>query len=288
VLERDDIAIKDAFAARDDNGQWTLGFSSITDDPFRFRVGLASTTDWREFTFAEPLDEEDVGGFASPDAVRAASGGWIMTHNSHTHDVDDSAEKLYVRTSDDLRTWSEPRRLVVEGAGAPEDRLIDGALAFADAGAFLFFKREQTAWVAHSPTADVDGPWTALGPIEPSNLENIQVLRIDGTWHLLGTTIPVTHQPQLHRLDGDENDLQAWLTWSVVDTLAIPSEEWNSGPFPGSERSNAAYLIDERDVDGFFYLLYAGSTELATFEGRGHARLGLARSADLSVWSVPP
>lgn len=287
VVGLDDRAVKDAFAVRGDDA-WHLGYSDIRDDPFRFRVGRARTGDWRSFEFADVLDDDDVGGFASPDVVRAPDEGWIMVHNSHTHDVGAALNKLYFRTSTDLSTWSDAQRVVIEGADADDDRVIDGALAFADAGAFLFFKREQAAWVAHAPSGDVAGPWTALGAIDPVNLENIQVLRIDGEWHLLGTTIPVEHRPQLHRLDGDPDDPQAWRTWTVVDTLRVPAEEWNDGEVPGSERSNAAYLIDERAIDGFFYLLYAGSTELTSFEGRGHARLGLARSADLVDWAVPP
>ena len=39
--------------------------------------------------------------------------------------------------------------------------------------------------------------------------------------------------------------------------------------------------------DGFFYLLYAGTDEVSSYEGRGHVKLGLARSRDLVTWEVP-
>src|SRR5687768_5385577 len=66
VFGHDDRAVKDAFGVRTDDG-WHLGYSDIRDDPFRFRVGLAATTDWRTFSFDDVLDDDRVGGFASPD-----------------------------------------------------------------------------------------------------------------------------------------------------------------------------------------------------------------------------
>lgn len=289
VLAFPDHAVKDAYAIRDDDGGWHLGFSYIADDPFRFRVGTARASPaFEDVTLGDVYDDDRVGGLASPTVVRAPDGRYVMTYNSHTVDVDGTANKVYFRTSNDLVTWSDGTRIVIEGANGPDDRVIDGALAFTDdAGAFLFFKLEQAANVAHAPTGAIEGPWTLLGEIEPLNLENCQPILIDDVWHLLGTTIPIDHRAVLHRLEGDPSDPQAWRTWSAVRELVVPAEEWNRGPFPGSEKSNAAFLIDERDVDGFFYLLYAGSTELATFEGRGHAKLGLARSEDLEIWHVP-
>jgi len=59
-------------------------------------------------------------------------------------------------------------------------------------------------------------------------------------------------------------------------------------PFLDHERANAAFLLDHRERDGYFYLLYAGSSDLTSFEGRGHAKLGLARSIDLQTWDVAP
>jgi hypothetical protein len=36
------------------------------------------------------------------------------------------------------------------------------------------------------------------------------------------------------------------------------------------------------------YLTYAGSTELSAFGGWGHARIGIARSDNLTNWQVAP
>jgi hypothetical protein len=48
--------------------------------------------------------------------------------------------------------------------------------------------------------------------------------------------------------------------------------------------ANAAALYDWRANDGFFYLIYAGRTERATYLHRGWNRIGLARSKDLIHW----
>lgn len=287
VLGREEAAIKDAYAVRAEN-EWLFGYSHLTDTPFRVRVGFSSTSDWETFEHAETMDNPAVGGLASPDVQRMPDGRWVLTYNSHTHDVDGTANKLYYRTSDDLRTWSEPKRIHIEGADGPNDRCIDVSVAFAEAGAFLFFKLEQTAQVAYAASGSIDGPWILLGALDPPALENKQPLIIDGKWHLLGTTIPLVHRPRLYSLEGDPNDPQSWLKWKLERELQVPEEAWNTGTNPAEyERSNAAYLIDERAIDGYFYLLYAGSIEVETHAGRGYSRLGLARSKNLASWEVP-
>ena len=287
LLGLDDVAIKDAFMVRHD-GSWHVGYSHISDNPFRFRLGFSTTPDLRTFETAPTLDQPETGGLASPDVVRAPDGRFVMVYNSHTRDVEGVDSKLYYRTSSDLTTWSPPTRLHVDGLDAATDRLIDGALAFTDIGAFLVFKREQRSNIAYSASGSLDGPWTLLGDLEPLNLENYQLLRIDGRWHLLGTTIPLIHRPVLHRLEGDERDPMAWRTWTAVGELEVEEQAWNTGGVIGYERANAGYLVDDRDGDGYFYLLYAGSIETESFMGRGHSSLGLARSLDLATWEVAP
>lgn len=278
-----DVAIKDAFMQRAADDTWQLGYSEIQAEPFRFRIGFATASaDLGTVTRGATLDQPETGGLASPDIVRAPDGRHVMTYNSHTRDIGEAANKLYFRTSTDLVTWSPPARIHVDGADADTDRLIDAALAFTDDAVYLVFKRDQTANVAHATS--LDGPWTLLGELSPSNLENYQLLRIDGVWHLLGTRIPLLHVPVLHRLDGDPRDPAAWRTWTVVRDFEIPPQRWNDGPVLDHERANAAYLVDERERDGHYYLLYAGSTERDSFERRGHSSLGLARSRDLVRW----
>lgn len=287
VLSFPHVAIKDAFLAH--NGErWHVGYSRITADPFRFQLGFASSADLVDFEIGETIDQPDTGGLASPAVVRAPDGRWVMTYNSHTRDVGTALNKLYYRTSDDLVTWSAPTRIVIDGLDGADERLIDAAVAFTETGALLFFKRDQTAYVAHAASGSIDGPWTSLGELTPANLENCQPIQIDGVWHLVGTTIPLVHDPVLHRLDGDPSDPSAWRRWSVVRTFEITPQTWNSGDFLDFEVANAAFLVDDRARDGFFYVLYAGSSDLSSYEGRGHAKLGLARSTDLEHWDVAP
>jgi hypothetical protein len=88
----------------------------------------------------------------------------------------------------------------------------------------------------------------------------------------------------------DSSDAQSWLHWKKVRAFKIPEEAWNEGRTPGftHETANSAYLCDARKLDGYWYLVYAGSTELESFDGRGHAKIGIARSKDLKEWEVPP
>lgn len=115
------------------------------------------------------------------------------------------------------------------------------------------------------------------------------MLPIDGTWHVLVTRIPL-HQPVLYRLAGPPGEAESWLAWEEVGVFTVPEEDWNSGETDGidHETANSAHLCDARALDGYWYLTYAGSTEVESFEGRGHAMIGIARSPDLRTWEVPP
>jgi hypothetical protein len=281
LLGYDDVAIKDAFVVRDSSGSWRFGYSEIHDPPLRFVLGFASSPDLVTFTRGDSIDQPATGGIASPDVVRAPDGTWVMTYNSHTTDENGAEPKLYYRTSTDLATWSDAHRIHIDGVDADADRLIDAALAFDAGHAYLMFKREQAANVAVSTSGSLDGPWTSLGAVTPAQLENYQLLQIDGTWHMLATTIPI-HEPTLYTT----TDFQAW---DKVSTFAIEPQDWNTGGnVLDHEVANAAYLVDRRADTGYWNLVYAGSTDLTTFGGRGHSSLGIARSTDLMTWEPAP
>lgn len=288
VVRYEDRAVKDAFAIVDDTGTWRFGYSEIEESPFRFRLGFTSSPDLVTFTRGETIDQPTTGGLASPSVTRAPDGTYVMVYNSHTRDEGDTANKLYYRTSTDAVSWSEPHRIHITGADADTDRLIDAALAHTETGLFLAFKREQTANIAHAPSGSLDGPWTLLGELFPSNLENYQLLQLDGVWHLLGTTIPLVHEPALHRLAGDPSHPASWRTWTHVSTFEIEPQAWNTGAFLDHEVANAAFLVDRREHDGYAYLVYAGSTDLTSYELRGHCKLGISRSRDLTSWEPAP
>jgi hypothetical protein len=87
---------------------------------------------------------------------------------------------------------------------------------------------------------------------------------------------------------GDPATPSSWLHWSTGRELQIPSQPFNSGPgisSVGYEHANSAFLCV--GPGGEDYLTYAASTELTRFGGWGHARIGLARSTDLTTWQVP-
>ncbi len=162
---------------------------------------------------------------------------------------------------------------------------------------FAIFKRglretlDQTPTLVYSPTGHLDGPWELAGDVESIGLaENFQFLTIDGKWHLLVTSIPF-HDPTLFRLEGDPVDPRSWLDWALVGAFEIPEEDWNTGDHETRgityDIANSAYLCDARAVDGHFYLFYAGATDLESNEGRGHQKIGVARSTDLVTFEVP-
>ena len=233
--------------------------------------------------------------FNSPDITRQSDGTYVMTHQRTVANGLAMVDRIVISTARSLDgPWSQAREIGEELF--PGQRLIDGAIASTQQGLFLIAKRgdrslvPQIAEMFHSPSGDVQGPWQHLGSADIGWTENFQFISIDGTWHLLATTIPV-HRPALFKMTGDQTSPSAWLRWTKVGDLEVPAEQWNSpsegpdtNPGFGFERANSAYLVDERGTDGFFYLFYAGSTELATHDGRGLARIGVARSRDLRTW----
>jgi hypothetical protein len=288
IFSLPDTAAKDV-AVRMVDGRWRLLFSHVSEDPFRFRIGIAASPDLLEWSTVELWDQPELGGVASPDITRARAGDYLVTYNSHTRDVI-GGTKLYLRHSRRFDAWSAPTRLAPDVRSEPDDRLIDAAVAHTSHGLFLGYDYQEGRFeMAWSPSGAVEGPWRLIGQADTGPLENYQFLPIDGVWHLLGTALPV-HRTLLYRLGGPSERPESWLRWELVRELLVPAEAWNSdqGDGRGFEVANAAYLCDARHLDGHWYLFYAGSTELERFGGRGHAKVGIARSPDLVRWEVPP
>jgi hypothetical protein len=118
-------------------------------------------------------------------------------------------------------------------------------------------------------------------------VENYELLTIGGVWHLVATSNTLD-QPWLFTLDGSPDVPADWLHWVGGVQLQVPAESWNTGrgiSSVGFEHANSAFLCHD---GGTFYLTYAGSTDLTSFGGWGHAAIGIARSNDLVHWQVPP
>jgi len=271
------------------DGTWHLFFSErLGGDAESTRTGHWVTTDLASWRPAPPAQL-----WGSPDITRAADGAYVLTYQLPDA-ANPGTDKIYASTaSDPDGPWSDPIRLV-PGLFQSE-RLIDAALAHTAHGLFVMFKRglhdssDQHIGVAWSPSGSLDGPWTYLGEPDLPWSENFEFVPINGTWNIVLTTIPI-HRPALYRLAGDPSREKAWLRWKKVRAFDVPQEAWNRGHTPGitHETANSGYLCDARKLDGHWYVFYAGSTELTEFDGRGHAKIGIARSKDLQHWQVPP
>ena len=302
IISYDDIAAKDMTLVRS-NGLWHLFFSAIDRDG-HWSIGHATSLDFVNWSNPPTLwpDQPGTLGLASPDIVQGPDGLYVMVYQSQPGEL--SAEsKLYYRRSADLAAWSQARPLGLDLHPGPEERMIDAAIVWAGPGLILGYKlglREgepQHFELARSRSGDLDGPWELLGrpriEVYGDTVENYQFLSIDGAWRLLATSNSF-NRPWLFRLAAEtaRDDAGAgWLDWEDGFELEVPVEAWNTRPGGISgfdyEQANCAYLCDARSSDGYFYLLYAGSTELDSFDGWGHARIGVVRSADLREWEVP-
>jgi hypothetical protein len=151
-------------------------------------------------------------------------------------------------------------------------------------GYYLIWKEVQTLRLAFGKS--LDGQFSFVGDGYPKFdrfgtpgkwHENCQFLQIDGRRFLLTTSDG--QKPYLYRMKGDGSRQTDWLDWVEGQVLNVPVQHFNT-----LENANAASLFDGRSQDGFFYLLYAGTTEQGSYLGRGWNRLGLARSRDLHGW----
>jgi hypothetical protein len=298
ILGYPDLAVKDPALVRD-QGRWVAAFSAVSAKG-QWRIGIATSSDLRLWSpLAEMPHDPAIEGEASPDAGRAPHGDFVVTYQSFVHDRGGGQAKLYYRTTRDLRIFSPARPLAHELHPGTDERMIDGALAWTPAGLLLAYKYgpvsgRQAFELARSSTGTLDGPWALVGrptiSVYGDTVENYQFVRFEGRWYLIATS-NAFNRPFLFELAGDPSAPRGWLVWSRGRELAVPQEGWNPGTGTTGvtfEHANSAYLLDQRVIDGHFYLLYADSPELTSFGGQGHARLGLARSADLERWSVPP
>lgn len=302
VLSYPDAAAKDE-ALVWAHGRWHMLFSYVTHDPagpggVRWDVATATSTDLAHWSAPHPWPaQHGAAGVASPDVVRDPAGGFVVTYQSNPSSG--GQDKLYYRTSRDLVHWSAPRPLARSLAPHADERQIDGALAYTGHGVMLAYKAStgtgpQHFEVAWSASGSLRGPWTMVGRPDISvygdTVENYELVDAAGAWHLVATTNTLD-QPWIFRLDGSPSRPSSWLHWSGGRELSVPTGTWDHGPGIASvtyEPDNSAYLCNAISTDGYYYLLYAGSTELSQFDGWGHAAIGIARSTDLVHWQVPP
>jgi hypothetical protein len=277
------VGVKDQ-ALQWSGGAWHMLYSDMTEvraaPHVHFSVAISSSPDLRHWTSPRVIAD----GAASPDIVRSPSGTFIVTYQT--------PQGLSYRTSSSasLASWSPAHPL---GRGLAH-RMIDAALAFTGNGVILGFKAGTTsqhfevAWAS-----SLTGTFHLVGRpdivLYDDTIENYEFVTVDGSWHLVATSNTLD-QPFIFTLGpGDPSAPTTWLNWGPGRELSIPSQPFDSGTGISSvtfEQANSAFLCV--GPDGEDYLTYAGSTELTRFGGWGHARIGLARSADLVTWQVPP
>lgn len=278
-------------------GRWHAVFS-YEDPAGRWRIGLRTSPNLARWSRVTTMPHDPaVTGEASPDVERAPDGRFVVAYQSFPSDRAGARPKLYFRTTRDFVRFSAPQRLAPELYAGPDERLIDPAVVWSPAGLLLGFKRgvdRQQFELARSASGALRGPWELLGApdisVRGDTVENYQFLHHGGRWQLLATSNN-GNQPVRFDLAGDAATAAGWLHWSPARALAVPQEAWNPGTgLTGTdyEHANCAYLVDGRRVAGWYYLTYSDASEKRTFGGEGHAVVAIARSRDLTHWSVPP
>ncbi len=283
ILSFDSVGVKDQ-ALQWSGGAWHMLFSDMTQTRsaphVRFSVAISSSNDLRHWSSPRTI----ASNAASPDIVRAPSGMFVVTYQTPSG--------LEYRTTTDasLKSWSPAHQLGHGLAG----RMIDAALAFTGHGVILGFKAGTTSQhfeIAWSPALTM--PFHVVGQpgirVYGDTLENYEFLTVGGIWRLVATS-NILDQPFIFTLGpGDPSVPSSWLQWDVGRQLVVPDQPFNSGPGTSSidfEHANSAFLcVGPAGVD---YLTYAASTELTKYGGWGHARIGIARSGDMTSWRVPP
>jgi hypothetical protein len=283
ILSFPEVGVKDQ-ALQWSGGAWHMLYSDMvetTSAPYvRFSVAISSSADLAHWSPPRII----ATGAASPDIVRSPSGQFIVTYQTPSG--------LEYRTSSDssLRSWSSAHPLGHGLAG----RMIDGALAFTGHGVILGFKAGTTSQhfeIAWAPT--LQGTFHLVGRpdivIYNDTVENYEFLTTDGTWRLVATSNTLD-QPFIFTLGpGDPSAPSTWLHWVGARQLIVPSQSFDTGSgisSVGFEHANSAFLCV--GPQGEDYLTYAGSTELTSDGGWGHARIGIVRSDDLTTWQAPP
>jgi hypothetical protein len=282
VLSYSSIGVKDQ-ALQWSDGTWHMLFSDMTQTRpaphVRFDVAVAQSPDLRHWSPPTVI----ATNAASPDIVRDPAGDFVVTYQTP------GGLEYRVARSPSLRSWSRPYPLAHGLAG----RMIDGALAFTGNGVILGFKAGTTSQhfeIAWAPS--LSKKFQLVGRpdivVYGDTVENYEFLTIGGAWRLVATSNTLD-QPFIFSLAaGDPKNPATWLHWSPGRELMVPNQAFNSGPgisSVGYEHANSAFLCVGPDDED--YLTYAGSTELTAFGGWGHARIGIARSSDLTDWQVP-
>ena len=205
----------------------------------------------------------------------------------------DADRRIYHASSATLVDWTAPREAWAQTQ--PGARHIDAAIACEGGRYYAGFKSGQRLHVMRSVGEALDFRWEA--PVRAQTdgwCEAYQFIKIDGQWHMMatgrapkgfqtvGNDYTGSHEPFLHTMDGAGTELAHWARWTNKRHIPLPFSDWNR-----VMHANAAYLCDWRGHDGWFYLFFAGANDDTLCRGRGHCKIGVARSRNLERWYLP-
>ncbi len=201
--------------------------------------------------------------------------------------------RIFHASSGDLREWTASIEAWPECQ--PGTRHIDAALAWESGHFYAGFKSVQQFYVTRSRSEVLGANWE--DPIKAESegwCEAYQFIKIDGRWRMVatarapkgfktgGNSYTGSHEPFLYTMEGDGSRLEHWAHWKNKTHIALPFTDWNQ-----VMHANTGYLCDWRRYDGWFYLFFAGANDDKTNQGRGHGKIGMARSRDLMKWYLP-
>lgn len=216
-----------------------------------------------------------------------------LWHALYQLDVPDARQRIFYSSTEDLRSWSRP----VEAWPSCQTgtRHIDAAIAYESGHYYAGFKSNQKFHVTRSKSNELDLQWEAPVLAEAEGwCEAYQFIKIDGVWRMIatgrapegydtgGNDYTGSHEPFLYTMQGDGTELAHWAHWAERRHIALSFSDWNK-----VMHANSGYLCDWRDHDGWFYLFFAGANDDTTYRGRGHCKVGVARSRDLVKWYLP-
>jgi len=280
VYQHADWSVKDPCMIYDD-GWIYLFFSAFFYDAGLDRSHIVCVRTQDFVNYSEPLFiwsgmPEGWIGLCSPD-IKKIDDRFILTYNSWG-DKEGAPNKLFYATSKNLKKWKTGLPLAEKTTAGV--RAIDASIALFNDKYYLVYKRVQDSQLAVADSLNSES-WTVIGRPVKEWSENSQIIRIENKWYILVTM--KDNNPVLAEMKGNGKKDEDWIVWENYKNIAIPLQRFNT-----DDRANAAFLADWREIDGYYYLIYAGRSEDISHNGRGDNKIGIARSKDLLKWESPP
>ena len=272
------------------NKKFYLFFTLVETEPdgkIYSYVASSVSKDLIHWTTPQKLTEKNQNlDFSSPGNVNHFNNEWILCLQTYPRpDYTDeqapryanSAARLFIMRSKNLRNWSNPEMLLVKGPDVqPEDmgRMIDPFLLEDkdEPGKIWCFYKQNGVSMSYS--RDLKN-WTFAGHTDSG--ENVSVLVKNGKYILF-------HSPSNGIGIKTTKDLKAWKDWGELITLGQKSWNWAKG------RITAGTVLElPENTKAKYLMFFHGSGPLTESQGDfdKNASIGIAWSNDLIHWSWP-